>query len=62
MANPYRFHPLAWWAMAVFWLAAPFLISERWWIQLAFGAFFWMLAYLAIRVGIESLKWKRDHK
>jgi hypothetical protein len=21
--NPYRFHPLAWWAMAIFWIAAP---------------------------------------
>jgi hypothetical protein len=37
-------------------------ISARWWVQIAFAAFFWLLAFSAIRLGAESLKWCRQNQ
>jgi hypothetical protein len=62
VSNPYYFHPLTWWGMAICWLIAPFIISERWWIRLPFIAVFWFHAYLAFRLGIASFKWKRHYE
>jgi hypothetical protein len=47
--------------MAIFWLAAPFAISERWWIRLGFIAIFWVLAYASVRLGIAGFQWRRKN-
>jgi len=59
--NPYVFHPLAYWAMAIFCLIAPFLFSDRWWIQSALATVpvYWPLALMAFASGLGSLRWRR---
>jgi hypothetical protein len=59
--NPYVFHPLTYWAIAIFCLVAPFLFSDRWWIQSALATIpvFWLIALMAFTSGLGSRRWRR---
>jgi hypothetical protein len=57
--NPYIFHPLTCWAVAILFLIAPFLFSERWWIQLTTVPVLWLFALMAFAIGWGSLQWSR---
>jgi len=58
--NPYVFRPLVYWAMAIFCLIAPFLFSDRWWVQSALATIpvYWLLALMAFASGLGSLQWR----